>query len=49
MAENKASNKWHNSTGVGIWVAPLNQLVATFSVGFNDEEYLPYFSFGYLF
>ena len=38
------SDKWHNSFGTGIWLAPLNQLVATFSVGFNEEEYLPFFS-----
>ncbi|EPR68376.1 Surface antigen (D15) precursor [Cyclobacterium qasimii M12-11B] len=47
--ENEKSNKWHNTTGAGIWLAPLNQLVATFSLGFNEEEYLPYFSFGYQF
>ena len=46
---NEASNKWHNATGGGIWLAPLNQLVATFSVGFTDEEVLPFFSFGYQF
>ncbi|AEL25182.1 BamA/TamA family outer membrane protein [Cyclobacterium marinum] len=46
---NEDSNKWHNATGAGIWLAPLNQLVATFSVGFNDEETLPFFSFGYQF
>ena len=43
------SNEWHNTFGTGIWLAPLNQLVATFSVGFNKEEYLPFFSFGYQF
>lgn len=43
------SDKWHNSFGVGIWLAPLNQLVATVSIGFNEEEYLPFFSLGYQF
>ena len=43
------SNTWHNSLGAGIWIAPLSQLVATFSVGFNKEETLPFFSFGYQF
>lgn len=46
---NEKSNEWHNSFGAGLWLAPLNQLVATFSVGFNEEEYLPFFSFGYQF
>jgi hypothetical protein len=43
------SDKWHNSFGTGIWLAPLNQIIATFSVGFNEEGYLPFFSFGYQF
>ncbi|WP_339925736.1 BamA/TamA family outer membrane protein [uncultured Cyclobacterium sp.] len=47
--KNEQSNKWHNATGGGVWLAPLNQLVATFSVGFNEEEILPFFSFGYQF
>ncbi|SFB09991.1 BamA/TamA family outer membrane protein [Algoriphagus aquimarinus] len=47
--KNEESDKWHNSYGAGIWLAPLNQLVATFSVGFNEEEFLPFFSFGYQF
>lgn len=46
---NEKSNEWHNSFGAGIWLAPLNQFVATFSMGFNKEEYLPFFSFGYQF
>lgn len=47
--EEEDSNTWHNSLGGGIWIAPLSQLVATFSVGFNKEETLPFFSFGYQF
>ena len=47
--QNEKSTKWHNSVGTGIWLAPLNQLVATFSVGFNEEEFLPFFTFGYQF
>jgi hypothetical protein len=43
------SDKWHNSFGMGIWAAPLNYLVATFSLGFNKEEHLPFFSLGYQF
>ncbi|WP_339878019.1 BamA/TamA family outer membrane protein [uncultured Algoriphagus sp.] len=43
------SDDWHNSFGAGVWLAPLNQVVATFSVGFSEEEYLPFFSFGYQF
>ena len=47
--ENEKSNKWHNTFGLGLWLAPLNQIVATISLGFNDEETLPFFSFGYQF
>lgn len=43
------SNTWHSSLGGGIWIAPINQFVATFSVGFHKEETLPFFSFGYQF
>lgn len=45
----ETSGKWHNASGGGIWMAPLNQLVATFSVGFTEEETLPFFSLGYQF
>jgi len=47
--EGEESDKWHNTFGAGVWLAPLNMFVATFSVGFNDEEYLPFFSLGYQF
>ena len=47
--ENEKSNQWHNTFGLGLWLAPLNQIVATFSLGFNEEETLPFFSFGYQF
>lgn len=47
--QNEKSDEWHNSFGAGIWLAPLNQVVATFSVGFNEEEFLPFFTFGYQF
>ncbi len=47
--EGEASSKWHNTFGLGLSVAPLNQIVATLSVGFNEEETLPFFSFGYQF
>ncbi|MDR7128167.1 hypothetical protein J2X69_000495 [Algoriphagus sp. 4150] len=47
--QNEKSTKWHNSAGAGVWLAPLNQVVATFSVGFNEEEFLPFFTFGYQF
>jgi hypothetical protein len=43
------SGTWHNSLGGGLWIAPINQFVATFSVGFTKEETLPFFSFGYQF
>ncbi|WPR77239.1 metallophosphoesterase [Algoriphagus sp. NG3] len=47
--KNEKSDKWHNSLGGGVWLAPLNQFVATFSVGFNEEEFLPFFTLGYQF
>ncbi|OOG78213.1 BamA/TamA family outer membrane protein [Algoriphagus sp. A40] len=47
--EGEDSTNWHNSLGGGIWIAPISQFVATFSVGFNKEETLPFFSFGYQF
>jgi len=47
--QNEDSDEWHNSFGAGVWLAPLNQLVATLSIGFNEEEYLPFFSLGYQF
>jgi len=43
------SDEWHNTFGMGIWAAPLNYLVATFSLGFNKEEHLPFFTLGYQF
>ncbi|GAA0878747.1 metallophosphoesterase [Algoriphagus jejuensis] len=43
------SGTWHNSLGGGLWIAPVSQFVATFSVGFTKEETLPFFSFGYQF
>ncbi|MDF2158561.1 BamA/TamA family outer membrane protein [Algoriphagus sp. CAU 1675] len=47
--QNEDSSKWHQSLGGGIWLAPLNQWVATFSIGFNEEETLPFLSLGYQF
>jgi hypothetical protein len=43
------SDTWHNTFGMGVWAAPLNYVVATFSLGFNKEEHLPFFSLGYQF
>lgn len=43
------SSTWHRSIGGGIWLAPLNQIVTVLSVGFNKEETLPFFTFGYQF
>ncbi len=43
------SDTWHHSLGAGLWISPIGQFVATFSVGFNREETLPFFSFGYQF
>lgn len=43
------SGTWHNSLGTGVWIAPISQIVATFSVGFTKEETLPFFTFGYQF
>lgn len=43
------SGTWHNALGGGIWLAPINQFVASFSVGFNKKEILPFFTFGYQF
>ncbi|SHO59884.1 BamA/TamA family outer membrane protein [Algoriphagus zhangzhouensis] len=47
--DNEKSNTWHHTFGMGLWIAPLNQIVATLSLGFNEEETLPFFSFGYQF
>lgn len=47
--QGESSTTWHRSAGAGIWLAPLNQFVTVFSVGFNKEETLPFFTFGYQF
>ncbi|MFC3415431.1 BamA/TamA family outer membrane protein [Algoriphagus hitonicola] len=47
--QGESSDTWHRSAGAGIWLAPLNQFVTVFSVGFNKEETLPFFTFGYQF
>ncbi len=47
--EGENSDSWHSTLGFGVWIAPLNQIVGTFSLGFNDEESLGFFSVGYQF
>ncbi|GGZ33096.1 hypothetical protein GCM10007049_28410 [Echinicola pacifica] len=43
------SHKWHNSLGVGVWLAPLNSLVVSGDLAFGQEETLFTFNFGYQF
>ncbi|MDN3668869.1 BamA/TamA family outer membrane protein [Echinicola jeungdonensis] len=47
--EGENSNKWHNSYGVGIWLAPMNMMVLTGTISIGEEEVLPTFTFGFQF
>ncbi len=43
------SNEWHTSKGFGVWLAPLNRVLATFHLAFSEEETMPLVTFGYQF
>ena len=43
------SDKWHQSKGAGLWLAPLNQFVFAFNMAFTQEENLPSVTFGFQF
>ncbi|MCW3111196.1 MAG: metallophosphoesterase, partial [Segetibacter sp.] len=45
-AGNQSSNKWHNSTGGGLYYSPFNMLLISASVGFSEEETLFNISIG---
>ncbi len=47
--DGETSEQWHSSKGVGLWLAPLNRILATFHLAFSDEETLPLVTFGYQF
>lgn len=47
--EGENSDTWHNSAGVGIWLAPANAIVMSFNMSFTEEENLPSVTFGFLF
>lgn len=47
--DGESSDIWHDSKGVGIWLAPLSKAVISFSVAFNEEENLPFLSVGFFF
>ncbi|WP_373524556.1 metallophosphoesterase [Aquiflexum sp.] len=47
--EGENSRRWHRSTGAGIWIAPLNRVVITGSMGFTREENLLAITFGFQF
>ena len=43
------SDDWHRSQGFGVWLAPLNRILATFHLAFSEEETLPLVTVGYQF
>ncbi len=45
-ARNQSSNKWHNSTGGGLYYSPFNMVLISAAVGFSEEETLFNFSIG---
>ncbi|XOV94451.1 MAG: BamA/TamA family outer membrane protein [Bacteroidota bacterium] len=45
----EVSDRWHNSQGFGVWLAPLNRVLTTFHVAFSEEETMPLVTFGYQF
>ena len=47
--DGEISDKWHQSKGAGIWLAPLNQFVFAFNLAFTEEENLPSVTFGFQF
>jgi outer membrane protein assembly factor BamA len=47
--DGEKSNTWHHGYGVGVYLAPLNQLVISLMYGFSREENLPLIRAGFLF
>ena len=45
----ETSDEWHSSKGFGVWLAPLNRILATFHLAFSEEETLPIVTLGYQF
>ncbi len=45
----ETNNQWHSSKGFGVWLAPLNRVLATFHLAFSEEETLPLVTIGYQF
>ncbi len=45
----ETSDTWHRSQGFGVWIAPLNRVLATFHLAFSEEETLPLVTVGYQF
>ncbi|HYH55158.1 MAG TPA: BamA/TamA family outer membrane protein, partial [Anseongella sp.] len=45
----EASEKWHQGYGGGIYLVPAEMLVLTGTLGFSEEETLPYISVGFQF
>jgi len=43
------SDKWHRGAGGGIWIAPLNMAVLSFTMTFTEEEKLPFVRLGFFF
>ena len=47
--DGEPSDLWHDSKGIGIWLAPLSKAVISFSVAFNEDENLPFLGVGFFF
>lgn len=47
--DGETSDLWHDSKGIGIWLAPLSKAVISFSVAFNEDENLPFLGVGFFF
>ncbi|MEI9921074.1 MAG: metallophosphoesterase [Bacteroidota bacterium] len=43
------SSAWHNSIGVGVWVAPIDKWVLAFNMAFTEDENLPSLTAGFQF
>ncbi|RFS18948.1 hypothetical protein DVR12_25405 [Chitinophaga silvatica] len=47
--EGETSHVWHDGFGGGLYVAPINSLIATLTLGHSKEENIVYFTLGFRF
>jgi hemolysin activation/secretion protein len=47
--DGEESSKWHHGYGGGLYIAPLNRIVLSATVGFSREDVLPLVKAGFMF